>query len=61
MDKYLSIRQLYQILDSNKAKVDEVTRGRLKEIESEYHSLYQKHGESITDRVRIGRREESLY
>lgn len=56
MDKYLSVRQLYQIIDSHKAKVDEVTSGRLKEIESEYRSLYQKPGESITDRVRIGRR-----
>lgn len=29
-------------------------------MEAEYHSLKQKHGASITDLVRIGRREGSL-
>ncbi|HEY7078144.1 MAG TPA: patatin-like phospholipase family protein [Nitrososphaeraceae archaeon] len=62
MDRYLFlIRHIYEVLHSNKARIDEVTREKLKEMELEYHSLNQKHGASLTDVVRIGRREESLH
>ena len=62
VEKYLSlVRKIYEILHADDAKVDQTTKEKLKEIESEYHSLNQKHGASITDLVRIGRREESLH
>jgi NTE family protein len=61
-EKYLSLmRRMYQVLYSKSAKVDQTTIEKLKEIEFEYHSLNQKHGASITDLVRIGRREGSLH
>jgi NTE family protein len=62
MDRYLFlIRQIFEVLHSNKARIDELTREKLKEMELEYHSLNQKHGASLTYVVRIGRREESLH
>lgn len=62
IEKYLSlIRRMYSVLYSKNAKVDQTTIEKLKEIEFEYHSLNQKHGASITDLVRIRRREESLH
>lgn len=61
-EKYLSlIKTIYDILHDDAAKVDQTTKNKLKEIELEYHSLNQKHGASITDLVRIGRREGSLH
>jgi NTE family protein len=61
-EKYLSlIKTIYDILHDDAAKVDQTTKNKLKEIELEYHSLNQKHGASITDLVRIGRRERSLH
>ena len=61
-EKYLSlIKTIYGILHDDAAKVDWITKNKLKEIELEYHSLNQKHGASITDLVRIGRREGSLH
>ena len=61
-EKYLSlIKTIYDILHDDDAKVDQTTKNKLKEIELEYHSLNQKHGASITDLVRIGRREGSLH
>jgi NTE family protein len=61
-EKYLSlIRKIYEIVDAEDAKVDQTTKEKLKEIELEYHSLNQRHGASITDLVRIGRREGSLH
>ena len=61
-EKYLSlIKTIYGILHDDAAKVDQITKNKLKEIELEYHSLNQKHGASITDLVRIGRREGSLH
>ena len=62
IEQYLSlIHKMYQVLYSKNAKVDQMTIQKLKEIESEYHSLNQKHGASITDLVRIGRREGTLH
>ncbi len=62
IEKYLSLmRRMYHVLYSKSAKVDQTTIEKLKEIEFEYHSLNQKHGASITDLVRIGRREGSLH
>ena len=61
-EKYLSlIKTIYDILHDDAAKVDQITKNKLKGIELEYHSLNQKHGASITDLVRIGRREGSLH
>jgi NTE family protein len=61
-EKYLSlIKTIYDILHDDDAKVDQTTKNKLQEIELEYHSLNQKHGASITDLVRIGRREGSLH
>jgi NTE family protein len=60
--KYLSlIKTIYDILHDDAAKVDQTTKNKLKEIELEYRSLNEKHGASITDLVRIGRREGSLH
>ena len=41
--------------------IDEKTKEKLKELDKEYHSLTKKHGASITDVVRIGRKEEDLH
>ncbi len=61
-EKYLSlIKTIYDILHDDAAKVDQTTKNKLKEIELEYRSLNEKHGASITDLVRIGRREGSLH
>ncbi|HEY7569846.1 MAG TPA: patatin-like phospholipase family protein [Nitrososphaeraceae archaeon] len=61
-ENYLSlVRKIYDILHADDAKVDQTTKEKLRDIESEYHSLNQKHGASITDLVRIGRREGSLH
>jgi NTE family protein len=62
IEQYLSlIRKIYEILHADDAKVDPTTKDKLKEMESEYHSLNQRHGASITNLLRIGRREGSLH
>jgi NTE family protein len=61
-ERYLTlVKNIYGIIHADDAKVDQKTKEKLKEIESEYHSLNQKHGASITNLVRIGRREGSLH
>jgi hypothetical protein len=52
---------MYEVLYSYNAKIDQITIEKLEEMESEYYSLDQRHGASITELVRIGRREGSLH
>ncbi|HEY7571588.1 MAG TPA: DUF3734 domain-containing protein [Nitrososphaeraceae archaeon] len=62
IENYLSlVRKIYGILHSDGTKIDQTTKAKLRDTEAEFHSLNQKHGASITDLVRIGRREGSLH
>jgi len=61
-EKYLNIlNKMYDIVNSDDAKMDKNTREKLDELDSNYRSLTQKHGAAITDVVRIGRKERDSH
>ncbi len=55
------VKKIYDIINSDDAKIDQNTKDKLKELNEEYNSLVEKHGAAITDVIRIGRKEESLH
>ena len=61
-EKYLNLlKNIYSIIYSEDAQVDQKTKDKLKELDPEYHSLTQKHGAAITDVIRIGKKEDDLH
>jgi NTE family protein len=61
-EKYLNIlNKMYDIVNSDDAKMDKNTREKLNQLDSSYRSLTQKHGAAITDVVRIGRKEKDSH
>jgi NTE family protein len=61
-EKYLNLlKNIYSIIYSEDAQVDQKTKDKLKELDTEYHSLTQKHGAAITDVIRIGKKEDDLH
>lgn len=58
-ERYVSLlRKMYSTINADDATIDSKTKERFRKLESEYHHLAQTHSGSITDVVRIGRREE---
>ena len=55
------LKKIYDIINSNDAKIDKNTREKLDELNSNYRSLTQSHGAAITDVVRIGRKERDSH
>lgn len=55
------LKRMYKIINSNDAKIDETTKKKLEELDSEYNQITKKHGAAITDVIRIGRKEEDLH
>jgi NTE family protein len=61
-EKYLNLlKKMYDIVNSDDAKIDKDTREKLDELDSDYNSLTQKHGAAIIDVVRIGRKEKDSH
>jgi NTE family protein len=61
-EKYLNLlKNIYSIIYSEDAQIDQKTKDKLKELDHEYHSLAQKHGAAITDVTRIGKKEDKLH
>ncbi|MDN5845445.1 MAG: DUF3734 domain-containing protein [Candidatus Nitrosocosmicus sp.] len=61
-EKYLNLlKKMYDIVNSDDAKIDQNTREKLNQLDSDYRSLTQSHGAAITDVVRIGRKERDSH
>jgi len=61
-EKYLNIlNKMYDIVNSDDAKIDQSTRDKLNQLDSDYRSLTQSHGAAIMDVVRIGRKERDSH
>ena len=61
-ERYIDLlRKMYQIMNVENKTSDVNTKGRLKEIESEYNMLVNRIGRSIKELVRIGLRETLHY
>ncbi len=61
-EKYSNLlRKMYKIIHSDEAKVDQKTKGKLKELEDEYQSITRKHGASIADVTRISKKEKDIH
>ena len=61
-ERYLTtLKKMHSIINSKEAKVDEKTRKRLNELESEYNELVQSHGAVIDKVTRISRTESVLH
>ena len=52
---------MYDIIHSDEAIVDQKTKEKIMELESEYHLIAKKHGASITDVTRIGKKENDMH
>ena len=61
-EKYLNLlKKMYDIVNSDDAKIDQSTRDKLNQLDSDYRSLTQSHGAAIMDVVRIGRKERDSH
>ena len=61
-EKYLNLlKKMYDIVNSEDAKIDQSTRDKLNQLDSDYRSLTQSHGAAIMDVVRIGRKERDSH
>jgi NTE family protein len=52
---------MYDIVNSDDAKIDQSTRDKLNQLDSDYRSLTQNQGAAITDVVRVGRKERDSH
>ncbi len=55
------LKKMYDIINSDDAKIDQNTKEKLKELDKDYDSIIEKHGAAITDVIRIGRKENDLH
>jgi len=55
------VKKMHDIINSKDAKIDETTREKLKELDKDYDSITEKHGASLNDVIRIGRKEEKMH
>ncbi|MDN5845129.1 MAG: patatin-like phospholipase family protein [Candidatus Nitrosocosmicus sp.] len=55
------LKKVYEIINSEEARVDEKTRKKIKILDDEYSKLTQKYGAAITDVIRIGRKERDSH
>lgn len=55
------VKKMYDIINSKDTKIDQKTKEKLKELDEEYNSITEKHGASLTDVIRIGRKEDKLH
>jgi len=61
-EKYLNLlKKMYDIVNSDDAKIDQSTRDKLNQLDSDYRSITQSHGAAIMDVVRIGRKERDSH
>jgi len=55
------LKKVYEILNSEEAKVDETTREKIKKLDHEYFELIHKYGAAVTDVIRVGREEKDSH
>ena len=55
------LKKVYEILNSEEAKVDETTREKIKKLDHEYFELTHKYGAAVTDVIRVGREEKDSH
>ncbi|MDQ6863623.1 MAG: patatin-like phospholipase family protein [Thermoproteota archaeon] len=61
-ERYLSLlKKIYIIINADDAKIDEKSKAKFKEIESEYNELVHGYGAVIEEVIRIGRIEKMHY
>ena len=55
------LKKVYEIVNSEEAKVDQRTREKIKNLDKEYFDLTQRYGAAVTDVIRIGRKEKDSH
>jgi len=61
-ERYLSLlKKIHDIINADDAKIDEKSKAKFKEIESEYNELVHGYGAVIEEVTRIGRKEKMHY
>jgi NTE family protein len=61
-EKHLSLlKKIHDIINADDTKMDEKSKAKFKEIESEYNELVHGYGAVIEDVMRIGRKEKMRY
>ena len=55
------LKKVYEILNSEEAKVDDTTREKIKKLDHEYFELTHKYGAAVTDVIRVGREEKDSH
>lgn len=55
------LKRVYEILNSEEARVDKVTKDKIKNLDEEYLDLTQKYGAAVTDVIRVGRKEKDSH
>jgi NTE family protein len=61
-ERYLALlKKIHDIINADDAKIDEKSKTKLKEIESEYNELVHGYGAVIEEVTRIGRKEKMHY
>jgi NTE family protein len=61
-ERYLALlKKIHDIINADDAKIDEKSKTKLKEIESEYNELVHGYGAAIEEVTRIGRKEKMHY
>lgn len=58
-EQYINLlKKIYEIVNSDDAQIDDMTKKKIMELDSEYMSLTKQHGAAITNVIRIGRKEK---
>ncbi|MGB7954842.1 MAG: hypothetical protein WCF23_12760 [Candidatus Nitrosopolaris sp.] len=61
-ERYISLlKKIHDIMKGDDAEIDENSKARFKEIESEYNELVHRYGAVIEEVTRIGRKEKMHY
>ncbi|MGC2684025.1 MAG: hypothetical protein WA323_19370 [Candidatus Nitrosopolaris sp.] len=61
-ERYLFLlKKIHIIIHAEDAKIDEKSKAKFKEIESEYNELVHGHGAVIEEVTRVGRKEKMHY
>lgn len=55
------LKRVYEILNSEDAKIDDRTRESINKLDKEYLDLTQKYGAAVTDVIRVGRKEKDSH
>lgn len=61
-EQYINfLKKIYEIINSDNAQIDDITKKKILQLDSEYASLTKQYGAAITNVIRIGRKEKDSH